>query len=231
MAGYKDPEYQRNRKSILAGSPLCHWCGQAKATQADHLIELDAGGDHSITNLVPSCASCNARRGTRYLNKKIAQRIQNRDNSMSATATRPCQTCGKPFKPDWRNEARGGGKYCSRACVQQPWRKPHYTYIAKWDCRVCGKPMAHGPIETTDPNEPRERITCGGEPCQRHNTLYNAYKARYKSLGIPEPITMPRLRPSTWEVHMTEHVQDDPCLLYTSPSPRDVEESRMPSSA
>jgi len=25
--------------------------------------------------------------------------------------------------------------------------------------------------------------------------------------------------------------QDDPCLLYTSPSPRDVEESRMPSSA
>ena len=26
-------------------------------------------------------------------------------------------------------------------------------------------------------------------------------------------------------------VQPDPCLLYTSPSPRDVEESRMPSSA
>ena len=25
--------------------------------------------------------------------------------------------------------------------------------------------------------------------------------------------------------------QADPCLLYTSPSPRDVEESRMPSSA
>ncbi|MGA1753547.1 MAG: HNH endonuclease, partial [Pontimonas sp.] len=79
MAGYKDPEYQRNRKSILAGSPLCHWCGQAKATQADHLIELDAGGDHSITNLVPSCASCNARRGTRYLNRKVADRIKARN--------------------------------------------------------------------------------------------------------------------------------------------------------
>ena len=25
--------------------------------------------------------------------------------------------------------------------------------------------------------------------------------------------------------------RDEPCLLYTSPSPRDVEESRMPSSA
>ena len=27
------------------------------------------------------------------------------------------------------------------------------------------------------------------------------------------------------------HPDGDPCLLYTSPSPRDVEESRMPSSA
>ena len=26
-------------------------------------------------------------------------------------------------------------------------------------------------------------------------------------------------------------IDDNPCLLYTSPSPRDVEESRMPSSA
>ena len=29
--------------------------------------------------------------------------------------------------------------------------------------------------------------------------------------------------------HLTEHLKS--CLLYTSPSPRDVEESRMPSSA
>ena len=28
-----------------------------------------------------------------------------------------------------------------------------------------------------------------------------------------------------------EHIKDIVCLLYTSPSPRDVEESRMPSSA
>ena len=28
-----------------------------------------------------------------------------------------------------------------------------------------------------------------------------------------------------------DHHQYDDCLLYTSPSPRDVEESRMPSSA
>ena len=26
MAGYNDPPYKRNRASILAGSPDCHWC-------------------------------------------------------------------------------------------------------------------------------------------------------------------------------------------------------------
>ena len=30
---------------------------------------------------------------------------------------------------------------------------------------------------------------------------------------------------------LNAYALDDPCLLYTSPSPRDVEESRMPSSA
>ena len=33
------------------------------------------------------------------------------------------------------------------------------------------------------------------------------------------------------EVSEAYEVLSDPCLLYTSPSPRDVEESRMPSSA
>ena len=79
MAGYKDPEYQRNRKIILTGSPICHWCGQAQATQADHVIELDRGGDHSLENLVPSCASCNARRGTKYGNRKASERVKARN--------------------------------------------------------------------------------------------------------------------------------------------------------
>lgn len=208
MAGYKDPEYQRNRKSILAGSPLCHWCGQAKATQADHLIELDAGGDHSITNLVPSCASCNARRGTKYLNRKVAQRIQNRDNSMSATATRPCKTCGKSFKPDWRNEARGGGIYCSRACVHPP--KPEWTYIAKWDCRICGTSMATDIITTKEEPTPKRRSTCSTE-CAQEFTKVRAYHAVYEKNypGQPMPDTAPVLRDDTWEVHVTYHEPDE----------------------
>ena len=38
----------------------------------------------------------------------------------------------------------------------------------------------------------------------------------------------------TWVIEGKENIPDSPCivcLLYTSPSPRDVEESRMPSSA
>ena len=82
---YKDPTYKRNRASILTGSPLCHWCGTAKATQADHLIELDRGGDHSLENLVPSCGPCNATRGTRYVNHKATQRIAARNHAIGAT--------------------------------------------------------------------------------------------------------------------------------------------------
>ena len=82
MAGYSDPTYKRNRASILAGSPDCHWCGKNKATQADHLIELDRGGDHSLDNLVPSCGPCNAARGSRYVNQKAAQRIQARTKAL-----------------------------------------------------------------------------------------------------------------------------------------------------
>ena len=144
MAGYKDPEYQRNRRSILTGNPPCHWCGTNPATQADHLIELDRGGDHSLDNLVPSCASCNASRGARHVNRKVAERIQNRNRAMGTVEVRPCVTCGKMFKPDWRNEARGGGRYCSRPCANEARRKlgNRWSWFATWDCRVCGQPMA-----------------------------------------------------------------------------------------
>ena len=101
MAGYKDPEYQRNRRSILAGSPDCHWCGTAKATQADHLIELDAGGDHALENLVPSCASCNAARGARHVNRKTAQRLQTRQKALEGPVTFLDQETSTP-SPPWK---------------------------------------------------------------------------------------------------------------------------------
>ena len=37
---------------------------------------------------------------------------------------------------------------------------------------------------------------------------------------------------ANWEeIGYNDAIEGHPCLLYTSPSPRDVEESRMPSSA
>ncbi|CAB4176047.1 HNHc domain containing protein [uncultured Caudovirales phage] len=71
--------YKANRLAILQGSPLCHWCGRNTATQADHLVELDAGGSDSIDNLVASCGPCNSRRGQKYRANKDARRIAARN--------------------------------------------------------------------------------------------------------------------------------------------------------
>ena len=68
-------EFKRNRAKLLADEPVCHWCGIARATEADHLLESDAGGTNDITNLVASCKPCNARRGQSYRVRK--EREQN----------------------------------------------------------------------------------------------------------------------------------------------------------
>jgi len=74
------PEFQRNRRIILEGDPLCHWCKKAPATEADHLIESDREGGDDLDNLVPACRTCNSRRGATYVNRKTAARLQARRN-------------------------------------------------------------------------------------------------------------------------------------------------------
>ena len=88
MAGnpvYNTKRWKELRKLVLEEDPDCHWCRikgkRTLARQVDHVIELDRGGDpYDRSNLVPSCASCNASRGARFVNLKTAQRIQNRKN-------------------------------------------------------------------------------------------------------------------------------------------------------
>jgi 5-methylcytosine-specific restriction endonuclease McrA len=36
------------------------------ASEADHLIEVDRGGDNSLDNMVSACRKCNATRGNQY---------------------------------------------------------------------------------------------------------------------------------------------------------------------
>lgn len=67
--------YRENRARLLAGAPVCAVCGRRKATTADHIIPLDAGGGHELANLRPCCQKCNSQLGARYVNaKKAAQR-------------------------------------------------------------------------------------------------------------------------------------------------------------
>lgn len=89
MAGNRKTtqQYRTNRAAILDGNPQCHWgCGRL-ATQADHLIEHDAGGDDTTDNLVPSCRQCNSSRGATYVNNKTAQRQQNRNAALNGPPT------------------------------------------------------------------------------------------------------------------------------------------------
>jgi hypothetical protein len=83
-----NPTYRKNRAQLLRDAPNCHWCKKAKATQADHLIEADRGGDDSLENMVPSCGKCNAKRGQAYGTAKARARQAKRPYVPTATRTR-----------------------------------------------------------------------------------------------------------------------------------------------
>ena len=68
-------EFRTNRAKLLADNPLCHYCANALATEADHVIESDRGGGNELSNLVASCKPCNARKGQAYRVQK--ERLKN----------------------------------------------------------------------------------------------------------------------------------------------------------
>ena len=85
MSNYSGKEWQALRREFLADA-VCHWCRRAKATELDHIIELDRGGTNDPDNLVPACKKCNSRRGAEYLAKKRAASVQARAKGMKANA-------------------------------------------------------------------------------------------------------------------------------------------------
>jgi 5-methylcytosine-specific restriction endonuclease McrA len=82
MSNYSGKEWQALRREFLADA-VCHWCRRAKATELDHIIELDRGGTNDPDNLVPACKKCNSRRGAEYLAKKRAASVQARQKAIS----------------------------------------------------------------------------------------------------------------------------------------------------
>ena len=63
-------EYKRNRTLLLKDHPVCVLCGVNAATEADHILEADAGGTNALENLRPVCKPCNSRRGQAYRVRK-----------------------------------------------------------------------------------------------------------------------------------------------------------------
>lgn len=120
-----DNTYRRNRAIILQGDPLCHWCHRAPATEADHLLEHDSGGTDDLDNLVPSCKTCNSRRGQRYKTQKNAQTKARREQAVNATtdffSTEPLPPAPKQssFSPNQPELARTGGELVGSIGVGQ----------------------------------------------------------------------------------------------------------------
>ena len=66
-----------------------------------------------------------------------------------------------------------------------------------------------------------------------YNIHWGDTRGRLESLNLelPKPVLLPVILFENEDKELAATTDSTPCLLYTSPSPRDVEESRMPSSA
>ena len=53
------------QKILDAYSGRCAHCRQAESQSVDHVLPLSRGGTHTADNVVPSCLTCNKKRGNR----------------------------------------------------------------------------------------------------------------------------------------------------------------------
>ena len=53
----------------------CAYCGVQGNMTMDHVIPVSKGGEHSSSNVVPACAECNSRKGTKHWEPRIFKRI------------------------------------------------------------------------------------------------------------------------------------------------------------
>lgn len=64
----------RDKVTLLGG--CCIYCGRNDAPlQRDHKVPIVRGGTDDISNLVPACAECNTRKGSRTAQEFIALRM------------------------------------------------------------------------------------------------------------------------------------------------------------
>ena len=57
--------WERLRRLVLARDPICRICGQAPATEVDHIVPKRRGGPDSMENLQGLCKPCHSRKTAR----------------------------------------------------------------------------------------------------------------------------------------------------------------------
>ena len=78
-----NPEYRRNRATILRDHPPCALCGQPGADTADHIIPHAAGGSDSLDNLRPAHHRCNSRAGATWQAQQARASRQARERAVN----------------------------------------------------------------------------------------------------------------------------------------------------
>ena len=65
-AGINDFTTAQWRSMVEAARGRCYYCGRvSEQLQQEHKIPLSRGGNHTASNIVPSCSWCNSRKGSR----------------------------------------------------------------------------------------------------------------------------------------------------------------------
>lgn len=102
---YDSAEYKRARRELLDNKPMCHWCHNREATEADHLVPVQLGGTWR-DGMVPSCKSCNASRGAQLINKQTRERLQRRAHASGTPSggKRSEERASAPAKPPKRKK-------------------------------------------------------------------------------------------------------------------------------
>ena len=53
----------------------CGYCNRRRSLYQDHVIPLAHGGEHVVSNIVPACWTCNAKKGSRILVGRVPLRL------------------------------------------------------------------------------------------------------------------------------------------------------------
>lgn len=74
VAGSHTTSEWREKCELLGD--VCFYCGESKPLAREHKVPISRGGSNEIRNIVPSCGSCNSKKGTltaaEYLARKAA---------------------------------------------------------------------------------------------------------------------------------------------------------------